>query len=304
MTNRCRVDGCGRPTELFACWRCTEWLGDDLGEVPDLVAELDITATRQYRLGDLGPARSAEHPLPYHPDASDALWCLANVTGTWAVHVALDRGYATFNTATWSLRTGQGVARVAVLAAKWLTERLSLVRMCPEVGDAVDELRDAVRTARRAVNREPALVYAGTCPSCSTDERPAHLYAAANERGEAIRDVVACRLCGEQWSYMATRDAMRADVLDQLGTAAEIARALPALYGVTVNVTRVRKWASRGRIEVREHSPTGRPRYRIGDVFELLQRASLTASDNACHAGVQVDQEWPAYQIPLDNLAP
>jgi hypothetical protein len=273
VTNVCQVDGCARPTELNACWACVEWLGEDLDSVAELVAELETTAARQYSRATLG--RGAESPLPFDPDASDALWCLANVAGTWAVHVARDRGVRV----TWPRSApggGPGVARIAVVAAGWLSARLPLLRMSQRAGTAVDELRDAIRAARRAVDRSPSLAYAGTCGACSTVDHPAHLYARANEDGEVIRDVVICPTCGAEWSYVATRAALEVDALEHMATAAEIARAMPVLFGIELNVARVRQWGSRGRIPVCGHAANGRPLYRIGDVCDLLKRLSLT----------------------------
>lgn len=274
MNHACRVDGCGRPTELFACWRCVEWLGDDLDSVPELVGELEVTAARQY---GAERHRGGESPLPFDPIASDALWCLANVAGTWAVHLARDRGVR----ATLAPGTGPTVARIAVLAAGWLATRLALLRMCPEVGTAVDELRDAVRAARRAINREPSVAYAGMCGTCSTPEHPAHLYARANDQGVPLYDTVICPTCAAEVSYVANRTKLERGAREHVATAAEIARAVPVLYGVEVNVERVRQWGRRGRLAVRGHAANGRALYRIGDVCDLIERLSLTTATGA-----------------------
>ncbi len=79
--------------------------------------------------------------------------------------------------------------------------------------------------------------------------------------------------------------------LDHLATAAEIARAMPVLYGTEITVTRIRKWAQRGHLKALDTSRSGHPMYRLGDVRDLAQRMDLTWTGNRCHARPQADHE-------------
>ena len=67
----CRTPECDTPVaDASVCTTCTHRLTIALGDVPDLLTELDVDLTRQSRSGNRVGGRSPETPLPFDGDAS------------------------------------------------------------------------------------------------------------------------------------------------------------------------------------------------------------------------------------------
>lgn len=165
---------CTKPTSEYLCPGCGDHLARDLADVPDLCAELDTT---RYRLDHVtaraAVGRDAEKPLAWKEPAADAAWVLADTLGTWARdlahvrHVPLD-------------------PRTVADVAGWLEHRIDWLRAHPDAAQAHDEISNAVRNTRRAIDlpANRARFHVGPCPE-HVDEQ---------------------RCPGEVWAYIPTRD--------------------------------------------------------------------------------------------------
>ncbi|MEB3367398.1 hypothetical protein [Saccharopolyspora mangrovi] len=214
----------------------------------ELLGELEVTLTRQHRFGDQsgGTSRSATKPLPFHTRASKALEALRHAIGLAVYDVGCPLSRMGFSTAH---------------CAEWLRENLDALRVNELAGEVYESIRAAIDDGWRAVDHPPRQWYAGAC-ACGTD-----LY------GQPSRAVVKCGKCGAEYEGAKRREELRALLPDQLAPAADIARGLSAL-GEELSLNRITQWARRGKLTPKSphpNDPRKRPRYRVGDVQDLLR---------------------------------
>lgn len=303
MTNHplCAVDQ--RPVHdagklCAACWADLE---HDLTEVfASLADDLDITLAGLGRSGGspIGiVVRSASRGVGFDERAGDLARQLHNCLGGW-VRVLFEDELPPPSTVTvcslchvdqrqhaegpaprprdWLTFTAPMYVRDDTAdLARWLAEHEREVRRHEAVGELWHEVHDLVAQVRRIVDRRPDRQYLGVCSELLTtdvvlgddgiDRCDADLYAIDGW------PTVDCRQCGARHHVEHRRATLLDAVDDQLGTAAEIARALAAYGDIELKVERVRKWYSRGQIAQYAPREGDRwPRYRVGDVRELL----------------------------------
>lgn len=255
---------CGAPTgdSAYLCITDTDELRRNLGDVTAIVDDLDFALTRQSVFSDkLG--RSNGQPLPFDLRASEAAWVLRNTLAGWARLVAEERGLdgPQSNAAAITGRSVGGWTPSPSLTAQiaaWLLGQVEWIRHHPAADEAFDEIRSAVREARRVTDRPADRWYAGPCQLCRTD-----LYVKAGKRD------VACPECEATYDVAERREWLRAAVEDVLATTTEISRALTTL-DVPITASSIRGYVHRKRLEVKAIDQGGSPLYRVGDVLDLI----------------------------------
>lgn len=258
----CSSPTCDRPPhDGHLCQSCINTLRRDLEAIPDLLADIMVTISRQDRLSDSDGRGSSEKPLPLRLGPMEAKRDLADTITAWSDHVAARRD---------TNLTGQ----TTLQRADWLTLYLGEVQDDPRAGDLADEIGYAVITAQRAVDKPLIHQYVGPCDLCGSD-----LYAHPRSK------VVACRNqpCDAEYNVEDRRAWLLSKAEDQLMTATEISRALPNLLQRSLTSATIRGWARHGKIT--QHPPLpDRPRdpvYRIGDVLSILN-AIQRGGQKAC----------------------
>ncbi|PZG20625.1 hypothetical protein C1J01_08980 [Nonomuraea aridisoli] len=267
------------PGHLSACRACSAGLLRDLADVPSLEHHLELALTRQTRIEnpDGGRLQALDEdrevgltvrraPLPYDERARQAISVLRSALAGWYRALSVDETRAgplcrvcDHPSCRWAHRGRVPPDTLAGLARWLLRQRAALLGHAALV-EAIDELGDAIRLARRAIDRPPATWYAGPC---DVDGCQADLYVRHGDR------LIRCRSCGATHSATARERWLLRQVADHLGTATEIARALAAFRpGLTPSM--IRGYAHRGRIVSHGADDIGRPLYRIGDVLALL----------------------------------
>jgi hypothetical protein len=257
---------CGRPCpDGYACSRCAEMTGRDLAAVPGLGVELDVTLTRQDRIGEPGGSggRRAVEPLPYSTAASAVGWTLTNTVTTWCRHVMEQRGEA-----VGAPQPGPGAAN----AARWLLGHVEWLRHRPEAAEAFEEIQYAVAQARIVIDQRTPRWYAGPCG--------ADLY------GLPGAEVIRCRECGTEFDAEARREWLLAAADDTLAHAELIGRAAAAL-GVEISPADVRWYAASGQIVAHGVSRAGSALYRFGDVLEVARNIAARKAARALVAAGQ-----------------
>lgn len=236
---------CGTPTldNAEICELCVGQIRADLTIVPELLADLEVTATRQDAITTPGApvTGSRERPLGYRPGASDAATALSATLTRWAIA----RGYR--------LRARQGMIARAVLLAE--LDELRRDRRTPL---HLDELRAAVARARRVVDRPPPRIYIGPCDYCK-----AELFGR-----EKAREVY-CKPCDVTYDVNDRRDWLKRMLMERYATAAEIANGVGEVLGVQIDRKRINQWHTRGKLNPAFHTDNDNPVYRIGDVIDL-----------------------------------
>lgn len=259
---------CGASTdsELHLCRAHTDLLSDILSGVPDLVADLEVTVTRQNRtVSERHGARSSTTPLPWNEHAAHAGAELAATLNRISIAVAgSDADERDRLTAVAAYDTAN--------LARWLRRNLALIRRAPDAGTVLAEIDDAVRLARRAVDRPPESVFAGPCRVVLAD---GHTECRGDVYGAPGGRYATCGQCRARFDAAERRDWMLSAIEDQAAHSGLLASLVTGL-GRPVGSSTIRKWAAAGRLTVISVDGNGRKLYRIGAVLELLhpERAS------------------------------
>ncbi len=287
MNTPCQAIGCDRPTETNLCRRSLDELTTALHELagstverrnrdesthdkeprPGLYADLLDTLTRQSNTGTASIGwitGETETSIPFHAAASDTRQLADTTIGTWARSLADLHPHLTLTATT------------TPDAAGWMATFPGLLAEHPQAGHMHADITSLVARIRRVIDRPPDKVYVGQCGAILEDgtDCPADLYAAPN------RAWVECPSCGGSWNVTDRKQFLLQAVEDQLATPGEISRALSTLME-QVSASMIRSYAHRGRLNPHPphpHDEKHRPRYRVGDVLDLLADVRRKAS--------------------------
>lgn len=277
---------CGRPLSGMAiCEGCAYSLQVALGDISSHWRDLDTVKARQTRYGASG-GRGGDKPLPvdarflgWDADGTRLQDAVKSTMGTWARIVLDERSVFTGPThpaclhlSCATLNRSHPPRDDVASVCRYLLGHCDWIKTQHWAPEMLDELQDAAEQLRRMVDRPPDKLFAGYCTEC---DQALHARIGA--------PMVNCRTCDKDYSVEATREAMWIEAQDQLGTAAEISRAISWLGQTPITADRIYKWVERKRLPERGHvTYRGRevPIYRIGDVAALVQ-----ASENQRNAG-------------------
>jgi len=290
---------CGKPIHdnAYICASCGQTLTTALNHIADLHSELDVTLTRQARIGSTnGPAQAPEvdpdplpknvilwgvavQPLPFHLGASKVAHDVANTISTWARVILEERRmelppipeppigpvcnpteckHESCTVIRWHIKDSE-----ITHAARFIAAHVWWLRHRPEAPEAYSDLIIADLQLERIIDNPPTLKYAGPCNICRKD-----LYVREGS------GVVECRPCGMTYDMAGRREWLLEAAEDRLERAGFIARAVSDL-GSSISADRIRKWAERGRLVPHATDGLGRPLYRVGDVTELLKADAI-----------------------------
>lgn len=303
---------CGKPSSSGEmCPACWGRLSAALRSAADLAADLDIALARQGRFGDSGigiVVRTVEQPLPVNLHVSATATELRGLLGSWVRDLhethAVRWQQCTACGADWysgaqaHRAEGCGGAWAEVIdpltvddtlpdLAAWLLRHPSWIRTHAAAEELYDELVGGIRGGWRAVDRPADLKFLGICPAVLVDEDSGDEWVCGGElyaRPAAV--YVVCPGCQAPYAVDQRRTSLLDDVADQLLSATEMSRALPGLLAQPVTAAQVRGLAHRGRLASHPPHPLdvrAAPRYRVGDVVELLTEL---AAENAAKASV------------------
>lgn len=265
----CEVPGCGRPVaDAPVCGTCADQAAEALravagdGRLQGLDADLEVTFTRQARIGD-GGRRGSVTPLPWHPGAAESIAEVRAVLVGWCRVLHGDHPDAD---GAWPADT---LADMAV----WLCARVEALRHHPGGSEAIGEIVDVVARAVRVVDRPPERWYAGVCGApaegghCEVD-----LYARADAA------MIACPVCGTQWDVAERRRWLLDLAEDVLAYPVMIAQALSNL-GTPVTPVMITRWVQAGRLIDHGRDGAGHRLYRLGDVIDLAHEHARRQND-------------------------
>jgi hypothetical protein len=256
MQNQCTT--CRRPVPdvAFGCKACGLALAQWLDQLAALLPELEVTISRQDRLGAGGPrAVGAEVPLPYRAEAAEKAAAVRGELTTWA-RVIED---ATGRSAGGS--TAAALARFLGEACEWARYQ----QAWPEFHTAMRPLTGQVL---RLVDRPEDRVYLGPCRT------------KGESGGMCWADVLAkpgaatgtCRECKAVHNVAASREWLLRSLLDVLLTPAEIATVLRGFGDASVGYSTIAAYVADGLVVAHGTDTRGRPTYRVGDVLDVRTR--------------------------------
>lgn len=257
-TAGCQV--CSSPTgdSLNLCGTHTDEVRTQLADVEHLVAELEVTVTRQARTApDNQGVRSPETPLPWNEAASDAAFVLNTTLNAWSLDVS--------RIAEDERDHFQPIPYTDTIAvAQWLARNLHTLRQHPEAGTAHNEIINAIREARRAIDRPQDPIPFGECGHIFEDGHVCQeiLY------GHLDRPHVKCRACATPHKVANRLEWMLGHIRGMLGTIPELV-VFAHLAGKRTSEDKLRLMASRGRF-LAVGSKGSLPTYRVADVLKAI----------------------------------
>lgn len=240
--------------EGLVCNSCCTRLERDLGDVPAIVADLDVTISRQAKIGNAGKGGLASEKMPIHLGAVEAADVLTNTLTTWA------RDTYKAGESRWDMRFTPSL-NPSVTAARVLLSNIDLIRRHPAAAELCDEIADAIKQARRVVDRPADRVYLGVCMYEDNDVTCVEeLYASptANE--------VRCKVCAVEHPVAERRAWLLKRAEDMLFTVREAAQMVGDIGNIRVTESAIRGYLHRKRLAYRPGTTT----IRLGDLLAVV----------------------------------
>lgn len=292
--SQCQV--CTAPTDGFICAHHGARLEKVLAEMPALIDDLEITATKQDRINPGGKrGKGDEAPLPFNWSAGDQLWAVANTLGTWARHMFESRHpdgtpfplgepaqfavdvRVVVRRNRWFISRETRLVRQARPAgptevARWLLGQVQSIRMDEAGGRLYDEVTYAHDQAQRIIDRPEPEIYAGRCDAADVRvivEGGALMttigVCGSDLYARLVDKAVKCPTCGAEYDLALRKKDLLARVDDEWARPHIIANALTSLDEPVTPET-LRKWIERKYIPQVGIDDDGKPLYRVGDV--------------------------------------
>ncbi len=218
-----------------------------------IVAELDVTLSKQARIGNAGRGGLARERTPINVGAMTVADDLQNTLTTWARDVG-DRD------AIWAANCNSSTA------ASWvLLGNIDHIRRHPAVAELFDEVTDAIAQARRAVDRPADREYLSQCMVETPDDEGRMVTCLAELYARKGASSVTCKVCGITHEVVERRVAMLERARDMLFTVREAAQMLGDVGGIRVTEASIRGYVHRGRIGY--HTGT---LIRLGDLLAVV----------------------------------
>ncbi len=258
MTATCPVCQC-QQAEGLLCHEDTSRLERELGDVAGIVAELDVTLSKQARIGNAGPSGLARERTPINVGAMAVADELQNTLTTWARDVCGER----------TLLGPPGVYSLTVACAWYLLRHIDAIRRHPAVAELVDEVTDAIAQARRAVDRPADRQYLGQCLVETPDDQGRGVTCLAELYAKKGAAETTCRTCGITHDVAERRIWLMEKASDMLVTAKEASSYLGEVGGITVTQASIRGLLHRG-VRLQYHAPVDAKRFRLGDLLQAL----------------------------------
>jgi len=252
---------CTRTSDGVLCGPCADLIVRDLQQVGWISDELDITLSRQDRIGtQLGghkPGQEVERPLPFNNAAAEASWNLHYTLQRNVAHLAEQRGLNID-----CVDTAPGLAG-------WLIRHKDALRQDEAAGEAFSDVHDVVRKARRVVDAPIPRQYLLVCGADTV-----HGPCIANLYGQKGRRWATCSQCQTPHDADERRERMLKQAQGTLGTATELSRLLLDIGHCPLDKRRIGYLKKLGKIAARP-SPDGQERFVLGEV--LNEHAKMLA---------------------------
>jgi hypothetical protein len=249
----CTAPTCHTPVHgTYLCGDCVKVLKTDLGVALWLWDELEVTQTRQARIGkDRVGGKSSDTPLPWHESASRARDMLHNTVFTWAT--AVDR------VADRHIEPSRVKPTL-----EWLISEVTAVGRLENAGRIARAFEGVTQHCLKVIDHPVDMMFAGRCTLDKNDEDgcDADLFAPLKAA------TVDCWQCGDQWDMESRRAQMLAMAMDWVDTAAKLEK-LFLMVGHKIPAGTIRYWASEGRLLPVSILAGDQPTYAVRAVLKL-----------------------------------
>lgn len=283
------------------CRKCVRRVADWIGEIPELVTDLEMTFSRQ-SVGAPTPGRKSkgdEKPLPFD-DSPKMRTARGHVTlfMEWAEYVARMVHFPVsarrvMPTTPASTRT----MRLALAGSDLLLRNLGFLRVSPEAGNLAKAIAGIRSGLLAAIDRPPMRLHAGPCGALNDAlviteangvvvpriERVACDAPLFSQAGDLI---LTCRQCGAKHTARSRRAFKIAAFRDDVLTLDQITEGIEHLYGWTLDRALIRQWRRRRKLIACVSGTV--ESFRVADVLQLAEAArSKPAGSDAQRAAVR-----------------
>jgi len=266
---------------LALCARCQHTLTVALVNVAAY-----FTDVQRIKPGERVKVRSAYRSAPPPSDQpapdriAEALDHVATIVFGWCRNLEDDRPGIDLMPATTEAR------------CDWLEHHTPTVLTLEWAGELLREIRDCERHLKRILDRSDTGWYAGVCGNeigreVNEDGWTVEVLCERELYGTAGSSWITCPECGRTWDAGLRREHLMREARDQLAPVTVIARAVVGLLDTEQSVqklaNRIDQWVRRGRLlDLGVRVIEGKPCrvYRIGDVFDLLERGRVGSDDS------------------------
>lgn len=257
MTNAVCPVCAAEQSQSLLCSACCDRLERDLGDVAAIVGELDVTLSKQAKIGVGGKSgKGGTHEKwPINMGAVEAADNLSNVLTTWARDVNGDHGFT------------PATVNITRVAASVLLTYIDAIRRHAAVVELVDEITDAIAQARRAVDRPADRVYLGQCYVETPDEEGKKVTCLAELYARPNAAEVRCKVCAAEHPVAERRAWLLQRAQDMIVTVKEASSYLGEVGGIKVSQSSIRGYLHRGRLAYRLGVTNG---IRLGDLLEVV----------------------------------
>lgn len=290
MSSTCPVCG-AEQTQGLLCHADTSRLERNLAAVAAIIEDLDISLSKQARIGMLGRSGLARERMPINLGAIDSRWVLTNVLTSWATDVSggnwQPRRADTLtyrnphsqqhgplcpdcrhpSCAAMRMYNFRPALPVERQAAAYLLNSIPRIRRHPAVDKLVDEITDAVHQARRTVDRPADLTYLGQC-YMETPDPDGRMVTCLNEiYGAPSATQVQCKVCGTEHPVAERRHLLLRRAENIVMSVKDASLLVGEIGGIKVSQASIRGYLHRGKIAYRPEVPNG---IRLGDLLAVV----------------------------------
>lgn len=233
------------------CAECHQSFLDILEDIPDRLATMTVSITKQAVMGGQGgkPTNDDDRPLPVNLGAADARIELRAQLVNTALRVK-------------HCLTERPQAKTIGEVCAWLRRLMPRMVNHPECINWYQGIATAYQHTTKLIDRPPERIRAGVCDCGET----IYTFAGNNNHAE-------CRKCGSMHDVWSLQQAEIDKVQAYTGTAAEVLRVL-AHADIKIRLTRLTKWADRGHVNFT--TIDGARHFTVGDVHETYLRMERT----------------------------
>lgn len=232
-------------------------LSERLRELAGWVSdELDTTISRTVAFSDGSdiPHRSDDRVLVFNAEASDTASEVLGTLRIWTEHICTARQ-----------REWPGNGRIA-LYAKWIDRHLIDLALTDQAMQAMDEITDAWKRAKRAIDRPADKEFAGLCQSDVEGLTCDGVYV------KPKADTFKCRTCDVVCDVAKMQEQMTEEIKGRQYLGTELGTALTLLTGDTVAYSRIRNWINRKKLTPSSVDRYGRKLYRLNEALDVLEK--------------------------------
>jgi hypothetical protein len=235
MTEPMACPACARRSDDgLVCARCTRFAVNDLAAIAGLWPDLEVTLTRQARVGGPAGRRSRLHvaPVPFHEAAATVVGDVRFALVAWMAAFDLGDTLPSTNPAP---------------ICRWLADRANRWRGHPEGHLFADEIGDCARRVVRVIDAPPVTIYLGTCDEITDvrtdDDGYDHEILCQTELYARPSDLThECRVCHTVYDVPARRTEIVRRSMASAATV-NVCTKLLAAFGLPVTSDTIQNWA-------------------------------------------------------------